>query len=160
MSRRAINRFEIDIGRLVALVAIFAMVLWAASMFWPTAGDQGFLWVLVAVLLVAGYIYLVKRVIGSMRRPFVAFAWCLLGGLSGGLIAFLVTRAYIVAHPVRSHRHEDWGAFAAAILQLMLLLASPVAGFLLTFSIALGVCWWLEPGGGAHKTGSIPTELG
>jgi hypothetical protein len=94
--------------------------------------------------LAAAYVYMVCRILRATGRPFVALGLCFLGGVVGALGAFLATQGYVVAHPIQQHGHEDWGAFAGALLYAGLLFVSPVIGFFIGFSTALVACWWLS----------------
>jgi hypothetical protein len=81
----------------------------------------------------------VKHVLASMRRPLLAFAACLLGGILGGALFYFLAWSFVTAHPIQSHG-EDYGAMAAGILYTGLLLLSPIAGFLIGFPVALVIC--------------------
>jgi hypothetical protein len=98
----------------------------------------------VPIILAAAYVYMVCRILRATGRPFLALGFSSLAGVICALGAFFATQGYVVAHPIQQHGHEDWGAFAGALLYAGLLFASPVIGFLLGFSIALAVCWWLS----------------
>jgi hypothetical protein len=101
----------------------------------------------VPIVLATAYVYTVYRILRATRWPFLALGFCFLGGVIGALGAFFATQGYVVAHPIQQHGHEDWGAFAGALLYAGLLFASPVIGFFVGFSIALTVCWSLSEGG-------------
>jgi hypothetical protein len=96
----------------------------------------------VPIILAAAYVYMVWRILKESRRPLRAFGLCFLGGGIGAIAAFFTAQGYVLAHPIRSHGHEDWGAFAGALLYVGLLYLAPVIGFFLGFSAALAVCWW------------------
>jgi hypothetical protein len=83
----------------------------------------------VPIVFAAAYVYMVWRILRATGRPFVALGTSFLGGVIGALIAFFATQGYVVAHPIHSHGHEDWGAFAGAMFYAGLLFASPVIGF-------------------------------
>jgi hypothetical protein len=104
----------------------------------------GKLFVYGVIALAAAYLYMVWSILRATRRPFLALGLCILGGVIGALVTFLATRGYLFAHPIQQHGHEDWGAFAGAMLYIGLLFVSPVIGFFLGFSTALAVCWWRE----------------
>jgi hypothetical protein len=92
-----------------------------------------------ALLVCAAVLIGIKHILASMRRPLVAFAWCVLGGVLGGALFWFLARSFVQAHPVRSHG-EDYGAMAAGLLYVGLLLLSPIAGFLTGFPVALAIC--------------------
>jgi hypothetical protein len=104
----------------------------------PVAPNGRF-FILSACLICAIVIIGVKHVLAPMQRPFVALAWCLLGGVLGGALFFYLARAYVIAHSVQSHG-EDYGAMAAGIFHIGLLIVAPVAGFLIGFPAALAIC--------------------
>jgi hypothetical protein len=120
----------------IASVAVFVL-----TGGWPLPVNLRNGFVLTAVLFAVGYIYLVTRALASMRRPFAALAWCVLGGVGGGTLAFLGTRTYEFAHPIQQHGHEDWGAYAGGLLYIGFLFLSPFAGFLVGFSAGVAICW-------------------
>ena len=106
-----------------------------------------------ALLVCAAVLIGVKHILASMRRPLVAFAWCLLGGILGGALFLFLAWHYVTTHPVRSHG-EDYGAMAAGLLNVGLVLLSPIAGFLTGFPVTLAICAWFQSRG----TGPKPSE--
>jgi len=100
----------------------------------------------------------VKHILASMRRPLLAFAWCLLGGILGGALFWFLAWHYFITHPVRSHG-EDYGAMAAGIFYLILVFLSPIAGFLTGFPVALAIYAWLQSRGPGTKPSGKQSDL-
>jgi len=111
------------------------------------------------MLAIAPAIIGIKHLITSTRRPALTVFWSFVGGILGGGLAFLLTRWYIIEHPVKSTRSEDWGALAAGILYLVLLFLSPLVGFLVMFLVVVVACWWLDASGSVPKPGSRHSDL-
>ena len=81
----------------------------------------------------------VEHTLDSMRRPLVAFAFCLLGGVLGGALLLLLAMSYLASHPLKSH--GEYGAgMAAGIRDLVFIVLSPVAVFLIGFPVTLAIC--------------------
>jgi hypothetical protein len=93
-----------------------------------------FLALFVCALVLIG----IKHALTSMRRPLVAFAWCMFGGILGGGLSWFLANAFVNAHPIHSHG-EDYGAMAAGILYVGILILSPIAGFLVGFPMTLAI---------------------
>jgi biotin transporter BioY len=102
------------------------------------------------VFVCAGVLIGVKHILASMRRPLVAFAWCVLGGILGGALSWFLAWSFVPIHPVPSHG-EDYGAMAAGMLNAILLLLSPIAGFLTGFPVALAICALFQSKGTGPK---------
>ena len=111
------------------------------------------------VLLVCAAVLIgVKHILASMRRPLLAFAWCLLGGILGGALCWFLAWSFVNTHPIRSHG-EDYGAMAAGFLYIGLLLLSPLAGFLIGFPVALAICAWFQSKGRGPKHSGKQSDL-
>ena len=123
-------------GIIVLAAAALAVILIATN---PPAMPSRPIAIVKTLLFVVAVIIGVKHVLASMRRPLVALGWCLLGGILGGALFFCAAWAFVIAHPVHSHG-EDWGAMAAGLFYIGLLILSPAVGFLIGFPVALAIC--------------------
>ena len=111
-----------------------------------------------ALLVCAAVLIGVKHILASMRRPLVAFAWCLLGGILGGALFLFVGWHYVTTHPIRSYG-QDGGAMAAGLLYIGLVLLSPIAGFLIGFPAVLAICAWFQSKGTGPKPSGKQSDL-
>jgi hypothetical protein len=149
LHQKAGARFTWSDGLILLAAAALGVVLLATGRVAPN-GQFIVFW---ALLVCAAVLIGVKHILASMRRPLVAFAWCLLGGILGGALSRFLAWSFVTTHPVRSHG-EDYGAMAAGLLYVILVLLSPIPGFLTGFPVALAICAWFQSKG----TGPKPSE--
>jgi hypothetical protein len=111
------------------------------------------------VLLVCAAVLIgVKHILASMRRPLVAFAWCLLGGILAGALFLFLAWTFVTTHPIRSHG-EDYGAMATGFLYLGLVFLSPIAGFLIGFPVTLAIYACFQSKGTGPKPSAKQSDL-
>ena len=79
----------------------------------------------------------VKHVLASMRHPLLTFGICLLGGILCGGLFLALAWAYFVTHPVKG---QGDGAWAGGVLNLLGVMASPIAGFVVEFPVTIAIC--------------------
>jgi hypothetical protein len=153
--RNVAGRFTRSDGIIVLAAAALALIFIATN---PLVWPNGPIAVVQTMLGVAAVIIVVKHILASMRRPLVALAWCLLGGILGGALFFCAAWAFVIAHPVHSHG-EDWGAMAVGIFYIGLLILSPVIGFLIGFPVALAICGRFQSNDTEAKPSGRPPDL-
>jgi hypothetical protein len=153
--RNVAGRFTRSDGIIVLAAAALAVILIATN---PPAMPSRPIAIVKTLLFVVAVIIGVKHVLASMRRPLVALAWCLLGGILGGALFFCAAWAFVTAHPVHSHG-EDWGAMAQGIFYIGLVILSPVVGFLIGFPVALAICARFQPNAAEAKPSGRQSDL-
>jgi hypothetical protein len=154
LHQKVVAMFTWSDGLILLAVAALGVFFLSTGQVTPE-GRHFVFWVL---FVCAAVLIGVKHMLASMRRPVVAFAWCLLGGILGGALLLFLAWTFVTTHPIRSHG-EDYGAMAAGFLYIGLLLLSPIAGFLIGFPVALAICAWFQSKGTGPKPSGKQSDV-
>jgi hypothetical protein len=150
--QKAGARFRWSDGLILLAAAALAVVLLAVRRVAPN-GQYIVFWALfVCALVLIG----VKHILASMRRPHLAFACCLLGGILCGALFLALAWSYFITHPVKG---QGDGAWAGGILYLLGVMVAPIAGFVVGFPVTLAICAWIQSMGTEPKPSGTRSGL-